>query len=154
LLSAVILEFDDVPIDNLFLKIFQQGKACDLGGPVLVASLSVSIMFSAASLTCPNLNYEPSRELSGAYGWTKEVDFRFVSLILSRSNGVKLTSLTESLLCTSIIEDSFEYLDAPIVRIAGADVPMPYAPILERMALPQFVFTVYHVVLMHIAFRF
>ncbi|KAI3407858.1 NAC domain-containing protein [Psidium guajava] len=37
----------------------------------------------------------------------------------------------------SIIEDSFGYLDAPIERITGADVPMPYAANLERMALPQ-----------------
>ncbi|KAH6809856.1 Transketolase family protein [Perilla frutescens var. frutescens] len=40
-------------------------------------------------------------------------------------------------ICTSIIEDSFGYLDAPVERIAGADVPMPYAANLERMALPQ-----------------
>ncbi|KAL0330193.1 UNVERIFIED_CONTAM: Pyruvate dehydrogenase E1 component subunit beta-1, mitochondrial [Sesamum radiatum] len=37
----------------------------------------------------------------------------------------------------SIVEDSFGYLDAPVERIAGADVPMPYAANLERMALPQ-----------------
>ncbi|KAF8018374.1 hypothetical protein BT93_H3305 [Corymbia citriodora subsp. variegata] len=37
----------------------------------------------------------------------------------------------------SIVEDSFGYLDAPIERITGADVPMPYAANLERMALPQ-----------------
>lgn len=37
----------------------------------------------------------------------------------------------------SIVEESFEYLDAPVERISGADVPMPYAANLERMALPQ-----------------
>ncbi|KAF2288347.1 hypothetical protein GH714_006933 [Hevea brasiliensis] len=40
-------------------------------------------------------------------------------------------------ICASIIEDSFGYLDAPVERITGADVPMPYAANLERMALPQ-----------------
>ncbi|EHA8588827.1 Pyruvate dehydrogenase E1 component subunit beta [Cocos nucifera] len=40
-------------------------------------------------------------------------------------------------ICMSIIEESFEYLDAPVERIAGADVPMPYAANLERMAVPQ-----------------
>lgn len=40
-------------------------------------------------------------------------------------------------ICASVVEDSFEYLDAPIERIAGADVPMPYAPNLEKTALPQ-----------------
>ncbi|KAL3835734.1 hypothetical protein ACJIZ3_010470 [Penstemon smallii] len=40
-------------------------------------------------------------------------------------------------ICASIVEDSFDYLDAPVERIGGADVPMPYAANLERMALPQ-----------------
>ena len=38
---------------------------------------------------------------------------------------------------TSVIEESFGYLDAPVERIAGADVPMPYAANLERLAVPQ-----------------
>ena len=37
----------------------------------------------------------------------------------------------------SVIEISFIYLDARVERIAGADVPMPYAANLERMAVPQ-----------------
>ena len=37
----------------------------------------------------------------------------------------------------SVVEESFEYLDAPVERITGADVPMPYAANLERMAVPQ-----------------
>ncbi|XBI37768.1 hypothetical protein VPH35_122994 [Triticum aestivum] len=40
-------------------------------------------------------------------------------------------------ICMSVVEDSFEYLDAPVERIAGADVPMPYAANLERLAVPQ-----------------
>jgi pyruvate dehydrogenase E1 component beta subunit len=33
--------------------------------------------------------------------------------------------------------DAFDYLDAPVERITGADVPMPYATPLEIAALPQ-----------------
>ncbi|GMH31517.1 hypothetical protein Nepgr_033360 [Nepenthes gracilis] len=40
-------------------------------------------------------------------------------------------------ICASVVEESFEYLDAPVERIANADVPMPYATNLERMAVPQ-----------------
>lgn len=32
--------------------------------------------------------------------------------------------------------DGFDYLDAPIVRVAGADIPMPYAKSLESLSLP------------------
>lgn len=38
----------------------------------------------------------------------------------------------------SIVEsDAFDYLDAPILRVTGADVPIPYAKSLEQAALPQ-----------------
>ena len=40
-------------------------------------------------------------------------------------------------LCTLAIEHAFDWLDAPPVRLAGADVPLPYAANLERLALPQ-----------------
>lgn len=43
----------------------------------------------------------------------------------------------------SVVEEIFEYLDAPVERIAGADVPMPYAPNLERMAVPQVCYLVF-----------
>jgi pyruvate dehydrogenase E1 component beta subunit len=36
-----------------------------------------------------------------------------------------------------IMENAFDWLDAPLVRVCGADVPMPYAANLERMYLPQ-----------------
>jgi len=32
---------------------------------------------------------------------------------------------------------AFDYLDAPVIRVTGADVPMPYAKLLEQNALPQ-----------------
>ncbi|KAL3655054.1 hypothetical protein CASFOL_000840 [Castilleja foliolosa] len=40
-------------------------------------------------------------------------------------------------ICATVVEDSFGYLDAPVERIAGADVPVPYVANLERMAVPQ-----------------
>ncbi|WP_353196054.1 transketolase C-terminal domain-containing protein, partial [Parapedobacter defluvii] len=33
--------------------------------------------------------------------------------------------------------DAFDYLDAPVVRITSADVPLPYAPTLLQAALPN-----------------
>ena len=36
-----------------------------------------------------------------------------------------------------IMEEAFDYLDAPVKRIAGADVPLPYAANLEALALPK-----------------
>ncbi len=36
-----------------------------------------------------------------------------------------------------IMEEAFDYLDAPVMRVTGEDVPMPYAANLEKLALPQ-----------------
>jgi pyruvate dehydrogenase E1 component beta subunit len=36
-----------------------------------------------------------------------------------------------------IMEQAFDYLDAPVARVAGLDVPLPYASNLEKLALPQ-----------------
>ncbi len=36
-----------------------------------------------------------------------------------------------------MMEHAFDDLDAPVRRVAGVDVPMPYAANLERLALPQ-----------------
>jgi pyruvate dehydrogenase E1 component beta subunit len=37
---------------------------------------------------------------------------------------------------TQIMERAFDYLDAPVKRLSGADVPMPYAKNLETLAIP------------------
>jgi pyruvate dehydrogenase E1 component beta subunit len=36
-----------------------------------------------------------------------------------------------------VMERAFDYLDAPVMRISGKDVPMPYAANLEKLALPS-----------------
>ena len=35
-----------------------------------------------------------------------------------------------------VMEQAFDYLDAPVARVAAKDVPLPYAANLERLALP------------------
>ncbi len=37
----------------------------------------------------------------------------------------------------TIQEEAFDYLDAPVIRVATKEVPMPYAKSLEQLALPQ-----------------
>jgi pyruvate dehydrogenase E1 component beta subunit len=45
-------------------------------------------------------------------------------------------------ICAQVAIQAFDYLDAPPAKVSGADVPMPYAANLERLALP----TVAHVI--------
>ena len=39
--------------------------------------------------------------------------------------------------CQRVVEEAFDYLDAPPTRVSGEDVPMPYAANLEALALPS-----------------
>jgi pyruvate dehydrogenase E1 component subunit beta len=36
-----------------------------------------------------------------------------------------------------VMEEAFDWLDAPVARVTGEDVPMPYAANLEKLALPS-----------------
>jgi pyruvate dehydrogenase E1 component beta subunit len=40
-------------------------------------------------------------------------------------------------IAATIMEECFDWLDAPPMRVAGKDVPLPYAANLERLAVPQ-----------------
>jgi 2-oxoisovalerate dehydrogenase E1 component beta subunit len=40
-------------------------------------------------------------------------------------------------IAATIAEDAFEWLDAPVVRVAAIDTPVPYSPPLEEYHLPQ-----------------
>ncbi len=40
-------------------------------------------------------------------------------------------------ICMLCVEQAFDWLDAPPARVAGLDVPLPYAANLEQLALPQ-----------------
>jgi len=40
-------------------------------------------------------------------------------------------------IASQIVQQAFDYLDAPVVTVCGKDVPMPYAENLEKLALPS-----------------
>ena len=40
-------------------------------------------------------------------------------------------------IAAQMMEHAFDHLDAPVYRVTGEDVPMPYAANLERLAIPQ-----------------
>jgi pyruvate dehydrogenase E1 component beta subunit len=40
-------------------------------------------------------------------------------------------------IASQVVEKAFDWLDAPPVKVAGKDVPMPYAANLEKLALPH-----------------
>lgn len=53
------------------------------------------------------------------------------------TEAVKRSGFSSELAAVISEEESFDYLDHPIVRLAGAETPIPYEPALEKLAVPQ-----------------
>ena len=51
--------------------------------------------------------------------------------------GVKTMGIGAEISAMVSESEAFDYLDAPIIRLGGADTPIPYNPDLERAAVPQ-----------------
>ena len=57
--------------------------------------------------------------------------------LLSVHEGVKTLGVGAEISAMVAESDAFDFLDAPIVRLGGAECPIPYNPELERAAVPQ-----------------
>jgi pyruvate dehydrogenase E1 component beta subunit len=51
--------------------------------------------------------------------------------------GVKTLGIGAEISAMIAESEAFDYLDAPIVRLGGAESPIPYNPVLEKAAVPQ-----------------
>jgi pyruvate dehydrogenase E1 component beta subunit len=51
--------------------------------------------------------------------------------------GVKTLGIGAEISAAIAESEAFDFLDAPIVRLGGAEAPIPYSPILERASAPQ-----------------
>jgi len=51
--------------------------------------------------------------------------------------GVKTLGVGAEISAMIAESEAFDYLDAPIIRLGGAEVPIPYNPDLEKAAVPQ-----------------
>jgi pyruvate dehydrogenase E1 component beta subunit len=58
------------------------------------------------------------------------------SRVVSVEEGWPFAGIGSEIIAT-VVEHCFDWLDAPPARVAGIDVPMPYAANLEKLALPQ-----------------
>ena len=57
--------------------------------------------------------------------------------ILSVEEGWSQSGIGSEISALMMETEAFDYLDAPMERITGADVPMPYSVSIERLAVPQ-----------------
>ena len=51
--------------------------------------------------------------------------------------GVKTLGVGAEISAMVAESDAFDYLEAPIIRLGGAESPIPYNPVLEKAVVPQ-----------------
>jgi pyruvate/2-oxoglutarate/acetoin dehydrogenase E1 component len=74
----------------------------------------------------------------------RPIDFTTIATSVRRTHrvlivyeGVKTMGIGAEISAMIAESDAFDFLDAPIRRLGGADAPIPYNPVLEKAAVPQ-----------------
>ena len=132
--------FDVPKLDDFVLPI---GKARihRAGNDVTVVSFGIGMTYAE----------QAAEELSGMGIEAEIIDLRTIrpmdlpTVIESVKKTGRLVTVEEGFpqssvgteIATRVMQQAFDYLDAPILTIAGKDVPMPYAANLEKLALPN-----------------
>jgi pyruvate dehydrogenase E1 component beta subunit len=130
----------DVPTDAEFLIPIGRAKIERPGNDVTIVSFSrmVGVALEAAnSLEKDGIDAEVINLRS-----LRPLDVDTIVQSVKKTN--RLVSVEEgwpvagigSEMAAIMMEHAFDYLDAPVTRVTGVDVPMPYAANLERLALP------------------
>ena len=131
----------DVPEDNDFT--LPIGKAAVVREGTDVTIVAFSIMVGKA--------LQAAEQLAGEGVSAEVIDLRTLrpldteTIIESVKKTNRCVAVEEgwpaagigSEIAAQIMEHAFDYLDAPVQRVHGADVPLPYAANLEKLALPQ-----------------
>lgn len=131
----------DEVLDPNFTLPFGKAKVEKEGSDITLVGFSRSVGYALAAaeelakigISAEVINLRSIRPLDRA---TINASVRKTSRLVTVEEGWPQHGVGAEI-CASVVEESFEYLDAPIQRISGADVPMPYAANLERLALPQ-----------------
>jgi pyruvate dehydrogenase E1 component beta subunit len=130
-----------VPKLNDFVLPIGKAKIARPGTDVTIVSWSMGITYALKA----------AEELAGAGIDAEVIDLRTLkpmdneTIIASVQKTGRAVTVEEGWqqsgvgaeIAARIMEHAFDYLDAPIARVSGKDVPMPYAANLEKLALPS-----------------
>jgi len=131
----------DVPDDSDFTVPIGKAKIERVGTDVTLTAYSIAVGFAleaaetlaAEGISAEVINLRSIRPLDSA------------TIVESVKKTNRLVNVEEcwptcgigAEISARIMEEAFDYLDAPVSRVSGVDVPMPYAANLEALALPK-----------------
>ena len=131
----------DVPEDPDFVLPIGKAKVERVGKDVTIVAFSIMVgkaLQAAEELAKQGIDAEVINLRS-----LRPFDTETIVASVKKTN--RLVSVEEgwpfagigSELAAIVMEHAFDWLDAPVKRVAGLDVPLPYAANLEKLALPQ-----------------
>jgi len=131
----------DVPVDDEFILPLGKAKIERVGIDVTIVAFSIMVgvalkaaeALAAEGISAEVINLRTLRPLDTE---TIIASVKKTSRIVSVEEGWPFAGIGAEI-AMQTIEHAFDYLDAPPVRVAGLDVPMPYAANLEKLTLPQ-----------------
>ncbi|WP_395696529.1 pyruvate dehydrogenase complex E1 component subunit beta [Methylocella sp.] len=131
----------DVPKLDDFTIPFGRGRVARPGGDVTIVSFSIGMVYALKA----------AEELAREGIEAEVIDLRTIRpmdtelIVESVKKTGRCVTVEEGWpqsgvgaeIIAVLMEKAFDYLDAPVTRICGKDVPMPYAANLEKLALPN-----------------
>jgi pyruvate dehydrogenase E1 component beta subunit len=132
---------DDVPVDPDFVVPIGKARIVRAGTDVTIVAFSRMV----------DLALQAAGQLAGEGIEAEVIDLRTLrpldreaiatsvaktNRIVAVEEGWPYAGITSEITAT-VMETSFDDLDAPLVRVCAADVPLPYAANLEALALPK-----------------
>jgi pyruvate dehydrogenase E1 component beta subunit len=131
----------DVPKMDDFVLPIGKARVHKTGSDVTIVSWSIGMTYAIKA----------SEELAGMGIDAEIIDLRTIrpmdlpTVIASVKKTGRLVTIEEGFpqssvgdfIANRVQREAFDYLDAPVITIAGKDVPMPYAANLEKLALPN-----------------
>ncbi len=131
----------EVPQSDDWLVPIGKARLVRPGGDVTIAAFSIMVgkaMEAAEALAAEGIDAEviDLRTLRPLDSATIVESVKKTNRLVTAEEGWAFAGIGAEL-AAQMMEHAFDWLDAPVRRVAGADVPMPYAANLERLALPQ-----------------
>ena len=131
----------EVPEDEDFILPLGKAKVERAGSDVTIITFSIMVdtalkaaeALAEQGISAEVINLRTIRPLDIE---TIAASVKKTSRVVSLEEGWPFAGIGSEII-TTVVEHCFDWLDAPPVRVAGVDVPMPYAANLEKLALPQ-----------------
>ncbi|MDX1575438.1 MAG: pyruvate dehydrogenase complex E1 component subunit beta [Kiloniellales bacterium] len=131
----------DVPDNDDWVVPIGKARIVRPGADVTITAFSIMVgkaMEAAEALAADGIDAEviDLRTLRPLDSETVVESVKKTNRLVTAEEGWAFSGIGSEL-AAQMMELAFDWLDAPVKRVAGVDVPMPYAANLEKLALPQ-----------------